>query len=57
MLFLIRPETNKVYYFTSDLDLVLRDLDNGTVETLLDAAQVVSNHDILSNKTGCLLRS
>ena len=57
MLLLNRPETNKVYYFTSDLDLVLRDLDNGTVETLLDAAQVVSYHDILSNKTGCLLRS
>ena len=32
-----------MYYFTSDFDLVLRDLDNGTVETLLDSAEVVSS--------------
>ena len=31
-----------MYYFTSDFDLVLRDLDNGTVETLLESDKVVS---------------
>ena len=30
-----------MYYFTSDFDLVLRDLDNGTVETLLESDEVV----------------
>ena len=31
-----------MYYYTSDFDLVLRDLDNGTVETLLESEEVVS---------------
>ena len=34
-----------MYYFTSDFDLILRDLDNGTVETLLESDEVVSFFD------------